>query len=146
MNYIISKDLLTQKFNEDIVSIIFEYVPKPTHIMCDLVKKYKEQIIDNCFFSSNPLIFTDNIEPFLVFCCHKGELSIGSLLWRLENRIIRNKIIEAYKCRISFSKIAELFNLYIENEFNGNYKKMTKKQIEKEYNINFNDFKKCIVI
>ena len=144
MNYIISKDLLTQKFNEDIVSIIFEYVQKPTHIMCDLVKKYKDKILDK--IDNSISIFGTNIGPFFVFCKYRTKIGICGILHQLEKKEIRNKIIEAYKCRVSFPKIAELFNLYIENEFNGNYKKMTKKQIEKEYNIYFKDIKKYIVI
>jgi hypothetical protein len=116
-------------------------VPKPIHIMCDLVKKYNEKIINE---NDNPLFFIDNIGPFFVFCKYTGKIEIGGILVELEKIIVRNQIIEAYKCRISFPKIAKLFSLQHEGKFNFYW--MTKKQIEKKYNINFKDIKKYILL
>jgi hypothetical protein len=64
MNYFITKDLLIEKFNEDIGTLIFRYVPKPKHIICEIIEDYKltyESYIENIFFKYN-------VNPFKMYC------------------------------------------------------------------------------
>jgi hypothetical protein len=81
MDYLIIKDLLRQKFNDDIGSLIFEYIPKPRHIMCDIVEAYKTFNISEL----EEEYFEEDECPFVVYC--HLELGILDREWFLYDTI-----------------------------------------------------------
>ena len=58
------KDLLIEKFNEDVGSLIFEYITKPKHIMCDVAKDYQSSYL----FEIECEYFEEDEYPFLIYC------------------------------------------------------------------------------
>jgi hypothetical protein len=52
-------------------------------------------------------------------------------------KTLKQLILNDYKDGVSIATIAKNYDLYIESEFDGSWKRMNKKQIENSYKIKF---------